>query len=44
MLIDEFLQMPVDAVVYTTLITLVPAAGLLGGLVPGGWRFVPADP
>ena len=24
-----------------TLIALVPAAGLLGGLVPGGWRFVP---
>lgn len=23
------------------LITLVPASGLLGGLVPGGWRFVP---
>lgn len=24
-----------------TLIVLVPAAGLAGGLVPGGWRFVP---
>lgn len=24
-----------------TLITLIPAAGLAGGLVPGGWRFVP---
>ena len=24
-----------------TLIVLVPAAGLLGGFVPGGWRFVP---
>jgi len=24
-----------------TLIALVPAAGLLGGFVPGGWRFVP---
>ena len=24
-----------------TLIALVPAAGLFGGLVPGGWRFVP---
>ncbi|MBI5688436.1 MAG: NarK/NasA family nitrate transporter [Verrucomicrobia bacterium] len=23
------------------LITLVPAAGLLGGQIPGGWRFVP---
>ena len=23
------------------LITLVPAAGLLGGRIPGGWRFVP---
>ena len=23
------------------LISVVPAAGLLGGLVPGGWRFVP---
>lgn len=25
-----------------TLIALVPAAGLFGGAVPGGWRFVPA--
>jgi len=24
-----------------TLIALVPAAGLLGGRIPGGWRFVP---
>ena len=24
-----------------TLLTLVPAAGLLGGLIPGGWRVVP---
>jgi len=24
-----------------TLITLVPVAGLMGGVVPGGWRFVP---
>lgn len=24
-----------------TLIAMVPAAGLAGGLVPGGWRFVP---
>ncbi len=24
-----------------TLVTLVPAAGALGGVVPGGWRFVP---
>ncbi len=24
-----------------TLIALVPAAGLAGGLIPGGWRFVP---
>ncbi len=24
-----------------TLISVVPAAGLLGGLFPGGWRFVP---
>ncbi len=24
-----------------TLITLVPVAGLVGGVVPGGWRFVP---
>jgi NNP family nitrate/nitrite transporter-like MFS transporter len=24
------------------LITLVPAAGLFGGAIPGGWRFVPA--
>lgn len=24
-----------------TLIALVPAAGLAGGLIPGGWRFIP---
>jgi NNP family nitrate/nitrite transporter-like MFS transporter len=24
------------------ILTAVPAAGLLGGLVPGGWRFIPA--
>jgi len=24
-----------------TLIAAVPAAGLLGGLIPGGWRFIP---
>ena len=24
-----------------TLVTLVPVAGLAGGLIPGGWRFVP---
>jgi NNP family nitrate/nitrite transporter-like MFS transporter len=24
-----------------TLIALVPAAGFLGGIVPGGWRFIP---
>ncbi len=24
-----------------TLIALLPAAGLMGGLIPGGWRFVP---
>lgn len=24
-----------------TIIALVPASGLLGGLIPGGWRFVP---
>ncbi len=24
-----------------SLIALVPAAGLLGGIIPGGWRFVP---
>lgn len=24
-----------------TLITLIPAAGLAGGFIPGGWRFVP---
>lgn len=23
-------------------LTLVPAAGLLGGFIPGGWRFIPA--
>jgi len=25
-----------------TVLTLVPSAGLLGGWIPGGWRFVPA--
>jgi NNP family nitrate/nitrite transporter-like MFS transporter len=25
-----------------TLITLVPLGGYLGGLIPGGWRFIPA--
>ncbi len=25
-----------------TVLTLVPAAGLLGGWIPGGWRFIPA--
>jgi NNP family nitrate/nitrite transporter-like MFS transporter len=25
-----------------TILTLVPAGGYLGGLVPGGWRFIPA--
>ena len=24
-----------------TVLTMVPAAGLLGGIIPGGWRFVP---
>src|SRR5262245_4876297 len=28
-------------VLVPSLLTLVPAAGLLGGLVPGGWRVVP---
>jgi NNP family nitrate/nitrite transporter-like MFS transporter len=28
-------------VLIPSLLTLVPAAGLLGGLVPGGWRVVP---
>lgn len=31
----------VTKLVGPTLILLVPAAGLLGGFVPGGWRFVP---
>lgn len=31
----------VTKLVGPALITLVPLAGLLGGLVPGGWRFVP---
>ena len=25
-----------------SVLTMVPAAGLLGGVIPGGWRFVPA--
>ena len=25
-----------------TILTLIPVAGLLGGVIPGGWRFVPA--
>jgi MFS transporter, NNP family, nitrate/nitrite transporter len=25
-----------------SILTAVPAAGLLGGLIPGGWRFIPA--
>ena len=25
-----------------TVLTMVPAAGLLGGVIPGGWRFIPA--
>jgi NNP family nitrate/nitrite transporter-like MFS transporter len=25
-----------------TILTFVPASGLLGGVIPGGWRFVPA--
>jgi NNP family nitrate/nitrite transporter-like MFS transporter len=25
-----------------TILTLVPAGGYLGGLIPGGWRFIPA--
>lgn len=28
-------------VLVPTILTLVPAAGLAGGLIPGGWRFVP---
>ena len=28
-------------VLVPSILTLVPAAGLLGGLIPGGWRFVP---
>jgi NNP family nitrate/nitrite transporter-like MFS transporter len=28
-------------VLVPTILTLVPTAGLLGGLIPGGWRFVP---
>lgn len=31
----------VTKLVGPTLIVLVPAAGLLGGFIPGGWRFVP---
>jgi NNP family nitrate/nitrite transporter-like MFS transporter len=25
-----------------TILTIVPVAGLLGGVIPGGWRFIPA--
>jgi len=31
----------VTKIIGPTLIAVVPAAGYLGGLVPGGWRFVP---
>jgi MFS transporter, NNP family, nitrate/nitrite transporter len=31
----------VTKLIAPTLITLVPAAGLFGGAIPGGWRFVP---
>jgi NNP family nitrate/nitrite transporter-like MFS transporter len=27
---------------FPAILTAVPAAGLLGGLIPGGWRFIPA--
>jgi NNP family nitrate/nitrite transporter-like MFS transporter len=27
---------------FPAVLTLVPAAGLLGGFIPGGWRFIPA--
>ena len=27
---------------FPAVLTAVPAAGLLGGLIPGGWRFIPA--
>ena len=29
-------------VLVPSVLTMVPAAGLLGGIIPGGWRFVPA--
>src|ERR1700682_1219434 len=29
-------------VLVPTILTLVPAGGYLGGLIPGGWRFIPA--
>jgi NNP family nitrate/nitrite transporter-like MFS transporter len=29
-------------VLVPTILTLIPAGGYLGGLIPGGWRFVPA--
>ncbi len=29
-------------VLVPTILTLVPAAGYLGGWIPGGWRFIPA--
>jgi NNP family nitrate/nitrite transporter-like MFS transporter len=29
-------------VLFPGLLTLVPAAGYLGGAIPGGWRFIPA--
>ena len=28
-------------VLFPSILTLVPAAGMAGGLIPGGWRFVP---
>jgi NNP family nitrate/nitrite transporter-like MFS transporter len=29
-------------VLVPTILTLVPAGGYLGGIIPGGWRFIPA--
>src|ERR1043165_5146025 len=33
---------PLTKMIGPALIALVPAAGIAGGVIPGGWRFVPA--
>ncbi len=29
-------------ILYPAVLTMVPAAGYLGGIIPGGWRFIPS--